>query len=163
MRTWRNHSALNAVTSRVTGSISFVIVNAAGSRLKYAPPCGRHCHSGNVHCEASQVSALRMAAAFKGSPTQSPRSGLRLLSSSGTVLWLLNTIVGRSLALNAGQRGSFGVLGSPFRANAIQASLTLSASAGASGLLDVRRELLTLSNAKGISIVCGDFSRPPST
>jgi hypothetical protein len=71
--------------------------------------------------------------------------------------------VGRSFALNAAHLGNREVLGSPLRAKAIQAALTLSARAWASGLVDVRRDSLMLSNAKGISIVCGDFSRPPST
>src|SRR5215471_14366140 len=75
------------------------------------------------------------------------------MGSFSTLLSLLKTIVGLSFGLNDGHRGSFGVLGSPFRANAIHASLTLSARVCASGLLDVSRDALTLSNAKGISIV----------
>src|SRR5688572_8096031 len=84
------------------------------------------------------------------------------IGSFSALLSLLNTMVGQSLGLNAGQRGSLGVLGLPVRANASQALLTLSARAGASGLVAVRRDAFTLSNAKGISMVCGDFSRPPS-
>src|SRR6187200_614995 len=85
------------------------------------------------------------------------------IGSFTSLLSLLNTIVGRSVALNGVQRGSFGVFGLPVRANAIQASLTLSASAIASGPPPVNRvAALTLSKANGISIVCGDFNRPPS-
>ena len=59
------------------------------------------------------------------------------IGSFSTRLWLLKTIVGRFLGSNAGQRGNLEMFGSPRRANAIQASLTLSASACASGLLAV--------------------------
>src|SRR5262249_1580474 len=90
--------------------------------------------------------------------TRCSRSG-----SLSTLLSLLKTIVARSLGLNAGQRGSFPVLGSPFRANAIHESLTLSARSCASGLLEVNRDVLMLSKANGISMVCGDFNLPPST
>src|SRR5262245_50085695 len=86
------------------------------------------------------------------------------IGSFSTRLSLLNTIVGRSVALKGVQRGSLGVFGLPVRANAIHVSLTLSASAIAPGPPPVRRvAALTLSNANGISIVCGDLSRPPST
>ena len=64
------------------------------------------------------------------------------------------TIVARSLASYAGQCGNFGVFGSPVRAKAIQASLTLSARAMASAPPPViRAEIFTLSKAKGISMV----------
>src|SRR5579863_10435956 len=86
------------------------------------------------------------------------------MGSLTTLLWLLITMVDRLVALNAGQCGSLGVFGSPVLANAIQASLTLSASAMASAPPPVRREVIfTLSKTKGISIVCGDFRRPPAT
>ena len=52
---------------------------------------------------------------------------------------------------------SLGVFGLPVLANAIHALLTLSARAGASGLLDVMLLVLMLSNANGISIVWGDL------
>src|SRR5580765_1130907 len=78
--------------------------------------------------------------------------------SFSTRLSLLKTIVGRSVALNAAHLGNRDVLGLPLLAKAIQAALTLSARAWASGLVDVRRDSLMLSNANGISIVCGDFS-----
>src|SRR5579872_2767827 len=82
----------------------------------------------------------------------------RRCSRSGsltTLLVLLMTIVARSLLSYAGQRGSFGVLGSPLLAKAIHASLTLSARAIASAPPPVSRsEILTLSNANGISMVC---------
>ena len=61
------------------------------------------------------------------------------MGSCSTRLRVSITIVGRSLALNAGHRGSFGVLGFPVRAKAIHASLTLSASAMASGPPPVSR------------------------
>src|SRR6202451_1767856 len=86
------------------------------------------------------------------------------IGSFSTLLSLLNTIVGQSVELNAGQLGSFGVFGLPVRAKAIQASLTLSARAMASAPPPViRAEILTLSNANGISMVWGDFRRPPCT
>ena len=84
--------------------------------------------------------------------TRCSRSG-----SFSTLLWLLNTMVGRSLGLNAGHWGSLGVFGLPVLANAIHALLTLSASAGASGLPDVMLLVLILSNANGISMVWGDL------
>src|SRR6266566_5157148 len=49
------------------------------------------------------------------------------IGSFSTLLTLLKTIVGRSFALNCGHRGNLGVFGSPVRAKAIHASLTLSA------------------------------------
>src|SRR5262245_35221791 len=85
------------------------------------------------------------------------------IGSFSNRLSLLKTIVGRSVGLKRVHLASRGVLGSPVRANATHASLTLSASAGASGLVAVSRDALTLWNANGISIVSGDFSRPPST
>src|SRR5690349_13483835 len=75
---------------------------------------------------------------------------------------LLKTMVGRSFGWNAGHCGSLEVFGLPVFANAIQALLTLSARAGASGLSLVIRLVLILSNANGISMVWGDLSRPPS-
>src|SRR5688572_18799500 len=85
------------------------------------------------------------------------------IGSFTSLLSLSITIVGRSVALKGAQRGSFGVFGFPVLAKAIHASLTLSASATASGPPPVRRvAALTLSNANGISIVCGDLRRPPS-
>src|SRR5580698_10362428 len=80
------------------------------------------------------------------------------------LLTLLITIVARSFASNAGQLGNLGVFGFPVRAKAIQALLTLSASAMASAPPPVSRaEIFTLSNAKGISMVWGDLRRPPCT
>jgi hypothetical protein len=75
------------------------------------------------------------------------------IGSFCTLLWLSKTIVGRLADLNGGQRGNLEVFGSPLLANAIQASLTLSARAGACGLPAVNREAFRLSNANGISIV----------
>ena len=87
-----------------------------------------------------------------------------LNGSLTTLLALSKTIVARPSGSNIGQWGSFGILGLPVRANAIQASLTLSAKAIASGPPPVKlAQILTLSKAKGHSMLCGDFSSPPCT
>jgi hypothetical protein len=80
------------------------------------------------------------------------------------LLEALMTMVARSAPVKTGQWGSLGVLGSPVRANAIQASLTLSASAIASWPPPVSlAQITTLSKAEGHSMLRGDFSCPPCT
>ena len=66
--TERSHSEWYAVIDRELGSTSFQIRTCDGPREMYIAPCGRHCHSGSVIIEASQLSALRRAASLMGRP-----------------------------------------------------------------------------------------------
>src|SRR6185503_4525307 len=89
--------------------------------------------------------------------TRGPRSG-----SDATRHSLLNSIVSRAVAEYAGHFGSFGVLGSPVRANATHAALVFPASAYASGIFEISGPAISmLLNTNGILMVCGDRICPP--